>query len=86
MRHRASTVRRPGEQTRCTLRDRILGAIAVVWGSLILVGRLGGGDPIDGAGAYAAGQMTGLVFAVLLLVVGLYYLTRRTQSRRPKSS
>jgi len=67
------------------LRNRILGAIAVIWGSLILVGRLGGGDPVVGAGAYAAGQMTGLVFAVLLVVVGLYYLTRSSRSTRPKS-
>ena len=66
--------------------NRILGAIAVIWGSLILVGRLGGGDLVDGAGAYAAGQMTGLVFAILMVVVGLYYLTRRRRSTRPKSS
>jgi len=68
------------------LRDRILGAIAVIWGSLILVGRLGGGDPVYGAGAYVAGQMTGLVFAVLLVIVGLYYLTRSSRSTRRTSS
>jgi len=67
------------------LRNRILGAIAVIWGSLILMARLGGGDPVDGAGAYAAGQMTGLVFAVVLVVVGLYYLIRSSRSTRPKS-
>jgi hypothetical protein len=68
------------------LRNRILGAIAAIWGSLIVVGRLGGGDAVDGADAYSGGQMTGLVFGVLLLVVGLYYLIRRSQSTRPKSS
>jgi uncharacterized membrane protein YfcA len=67
------------------MRDRVLGAIGVIWGGLILVGRLGGGDPVTGAGAYAAGQMTGLIFGVLLLVVGLYYLTRSRRSTRQKS-
>src|SRR5688572_25962724 len=67
------------------MRNRILGAIGVIWGGLILLGRLIGGSAGEGAGAYAAGQMTGLVFAVLLLVVGLYYLTRGNGSSRAKS-
>ena len=67
------------------MRNRILGAIGVIWGGLILLGRLIGGGPEDGAGAYAAGQMTGVVFGVLLLVVGLYYLTRSNGSSRAKS-
>jgi hypothetical protein len=67
------------------MRNRILGAIGVIWGGLILLGRLIGGSPEEGAGAYAAGQMTGVVFGVLLLVVGLYYLTRSNGSSRAKS-
>jgi len=66
------------------MRNRVLGAIGVIWGGLILLGRLIGGDPEEGAGAYAAGQMTGVVFGVLLLVVGLYYLTRSNGSSRAK--
>ena len=68
------------------MRNRILGAIGVLWGGLILLGRFGGGRPVDGTGAYAGGQMIGLAFAVLLLVVGLYYLIRGGGSARPKSS
>ena len=68
------------------MRNRILGAIGVVWGGLILLGRLASGGPVDGTGAYGGGQMIGLVFAVLLLLVGLYYLIRGGGSARPKSS
>ena len=63
------------------MRNRVLGGIGVLWGGLILLGRLSEG----GAGAYGAGQVVGLVFAVLLLVVGLYYLVRGGGSARPKS-
>jgi hypothetical protein len=68
------------------MRNRILGAVGVLWGGLILLGRLGAGRPVSGTGAYAGGQAIGLVFAVLLLVVGLYYLVRGGGPARPKSS
>lgn len=68
------------------MRNRIFGAIGVLWGGLILLGRLATGHTVDRAGAYAAGQAVGLVFATLLLVVGLYYLVRGGGSARPKSS
>jgi hypothetical protein len=68
------------------MRNRILGAIGVLWGGAILLGRLASGSAVEGAGAYGAGQAVGLVFAVLLLVVGLYYLVRGSGSARPKSS
>jgi len=58
------------------LRNRILGAIGVVWGGLILLGRFASERPVEGTGSYAGGQMIGLIFAVLLLLVGLYYLIR----------
>ena len=66
------------------MRNRILGAIAVVWGGFILVGRLAADRALDGAGAgaYAAGHMAGVVFAVLLLVVGLFYLIKGGRSAR----
>ena len=67
------------------MRDRALGAIGVLWGGLMLLGRLAGGSPGDGAGAYGMGQVVGLVFAVLLVAVGLYYLVRGGRSARPKS-
>ena len=67
------------------MRNRVLGAIGVIWGGLILLGRLASGGADDGAGAYGAGRAVGLVFAVLLLVVGLYYLVRGGGSAGAKS-
>jgi hypothetical protein len=60
------------------MRNRIFGAIGVVWGGLMLVSAFLRGGP-QGSGAYAAGQTAGLVFAVLLVLVGAYYLIRRGQ-------
>jgi hypothetical protein len=52
------------------LRNRILGAIGVLWGGLILLGRLKGGHVVPGAGAYAVGQAVAVVLAVLMVLVG----------------
>jgi hypothetical protein len=60
------------------MRNRIFGAIGVVWGGLMLVSAFLRGGP-QGSGAYAAGQTAGLVFAVLLVLVGAYYLIGRGQ-------
>jgi hypothetical protein len=68
------------------LRNRILGAIGVLWGGLIRLGRLKGGHAVQGAGAYAVGQAVAVVLAVLMVLVGLYYLVRGGGSARPKSS
>jgi hypothetical protein len=57
------------------MRNRIFGAIGVIWAGLMLVSAyLRGGA--QGSGAYAAGQSAALVFAVLLVIVGGYYLMR----------
>jgi hypothetical protein len=68
------------------MRNRILGAIGVVWGGLILLGRAVSDGPVDRPAAYAAGQMAGLIFAALLLVVGLFYLIKGGGSARTRSS
>lgn len=59
------------------MRQRILGAIGVVWGGTLLALHLIRGARSPGAGAYAAGRAGALVFAALLFGVGLYYLLRR---------
>lgn len=60
------------------MRNRIFGAIGVIWGGLMLLSAfLRGGA--QGSGAYAAGQIAALVFAVLLLLVGGYYLIKGGQ-------
>jgi hypothetical protein len=50
------------------MRNRILGAIGVIWGFMT-------GGP-QGAGAYKAGQTGALVFGVLLMLVGGYTLVK----------
>ena len=60
------------------MRNRIFGAIGVVWGGLILVSAYFRGGP-QGSGSYAAGQTGALVFAVLLVLVGGYYLLKGQQ-------
>ena len=57
------------------MRNRIFGAIGVVWGGAVLVSMFLKGGP-KGAGAYGAGQVGGLVFGGLLFVVGLYFLVK----------
>ena len=60
------------------MRNRIFGAIGVIWGGLMLVSAFLRGGP-QGSGSYAAGQTAALVFAVLLVVVGGYYLLKGRQ-------
>lgn len=55
------------------MRNKIFGGIGVLWGGGILVSAFLRGGP-EGSGAYAAGQTGGLVFGLLMLGVGGYYL------------
>ncbi len=57
------------------MRNRIFGGIGVVWGGLMLVSAFLRGGP-RGSGAYAAGQNAALVFAVVMVLVGGYYLVK----------
>jgi hypothetical protein len=57
------------------MRNRIFGAIGVLWGGAILVRTYFIGGPA-GTGAYRNGQIAALVFAALLVLVGGYYLIR----------
>jgi hypothetical protein len=60
------------------MRNRVFGAIGLIWGGLILVNGFMRGGP-QGSGAYAAGQTGALVFAVLLVIVGGYYFLKGGQ-------
>jgi hypothetical protein len=60
---------------------RILGAVGVLCGGLPLLRAYRGGGPI-GSGAFRNGQIAGLSFAVLLVLVGGYYLIRGKRSAR----
>ncbi len=60
------------------MRNRIIGIIGMVWGALILLNRLLGGQPgAQPGGAYAAGQSMAVIFGLLLLVVGAYYVFKK---------
>ena len=50
---------------------RIIGFLAALWGAGILASAFLRAEPI-GSSAYGAGRITGLVFGVVLLGVGLY--------------
>jgi len=57
-------------------RNRIFGIIGIVWGGGALLGKALGAQPAPANAAYAAGQSTGYIFALLLLVVGIYYAVK----------
>jgi len=57
------------------MRNRILGAVGVVWGGSILLSGLRGGVRA-GSDAYVAGGIAGLAFGLLLFAVGAWYLIK----------
>ena len=65
------------------MRNRIFGAIGVIWGGLILFRRFAYGASQTSAQSpafrdgYGMGQNLAVVFGGLLLVVGLYYLFKK---------
>jgi hypothetical protein len=64
------------------MRNRIFGAIGILWGGgLLLFKLLGGGGQPQGSGAYGAGQTGGLIFAGVLLTVGMYYFVKSLSSK-----
>lgn len=60
------------------MRNKIFGAIGILWGGGILISAFMRGGP-QGSGAYAAGQTSALVFGALLLIVGAYYLFKKAK-------
>jgi hypothetical protein len=63
------------------MRNRIFGAIGLIWGAAILVRAYLAGGPA-GTGAYRQGQKGAFVFAALLVIVGGYYLIKGNRSAR----
>jgi hypothetical protein len=58
------------------MRNRIFGAIGVLWGGAVLLSGLLRGSQSGGSGAYQAGQRMGILTGALLFGVGLYYLIK----------
>lgn len=65
------------------MRNRILGAIAILWGGGILLSKLLGGSQVEGNGAYAAGQTVALIFGGLMFIVGVYLLIKGSNKAGP---
>lgn len=58
------------------MRNRIFGAIGVIWGGAILASAFLHSGITGGSGAYAAGHEAGVVFGALIFVAGAYYLIK----------
>jgi hypothetical protein len=64
------------QQKKGFTRNRILGTIGILWGGGILLSKALGAQPTATNQAYAAGQTGAYIFALLLLVVGIYYAVK----------
>ncbi|MBI1760795.1 MAG: hypothetical protein HYR56_05090 [Acidobacteria bacterium] len=58
------------------MRNRIFGVIGVIWGAGILISHFTRGRVSESSGAYASGQLAGVVLGGLLFTVGLYFLVK----------
>jgi hypothetical protein len=63
------------------MRNIVFGAIGALWGGAILLRFLLEGGP-RGQGSYAAGEWVGVVFGLLLLSAGLFYLVTGLRANR----
>lgn len=59
------------------MRNKIFGAIGVIWGSLILYNGLTSPASEASSAAYKNGQTGALVFGAVLLGLGLYYFFKK---------
>jgi hypothetical protein len=57
------------------MRNRVVGAIGVLWGGGILVSTFINGLP-KGDSAYATGNYAGIIFGVAMFIAGAYYLLK----------
>ena len=58
------------------MRNKVFGAIGVIWGSVALVHWLFSSQP-SMSGSYQAGYYGGAVFSGVMLVAGLYYFFKK---------
>jgi hypothetical protein len=59
-------------------RNRIFGAVGIVWGGAVLARQVMGGGGFS-SGAYGAGQVVGLLTGAALFCAGLYYFIKSFQ-------
>ncbi len=58
------------------MRNKIIGAIGILWGGAILLRYFLNRNTVAGDSAYASGQKAAVVFGALLLIVGLFSLAK----------
>jgi hypothetical protein len=63
------------------MRDKIFGAIGVIWGGAVLASAFLRSAPA-GSAAYAAGNAAGIAFGALLFIVGGYFLLRGSKKSK----
>lgn len=63
------------------VRNKIFGAIGVIWGALILYNGLSSPASEAGSEAYKNGQTGALIFGAVLLVIGLYYFFKKPKPK-----
>jgi hypothetical protein len=59
------------------MRNKILGAIGILWGGAILLRYFLNRGSAEGDAAYASGQKAAVVFGGLLFAVGVFYFLKR---------
>jgi O-antigen/teichoic acid export membrane protein len=64
-------------------RNKIIGALAVIWGGAIVAFGFMNRSGQGGSSAYEHGYATGLVFGGLLVAVGLFFLIKGDTKREP---
>jgi len=59
------------------MRNKIFGAIGIIWGGLIIGNKIVGNNPAGSSDTYQAGQTGAVIFGVILLIAGLYYFFKK---------
>jgi hypothetical protein len=62
------------------MKNIILGSLVAIWGAAVLIVALVGSQ--HGNGAYGAGQAAGLVFAIVMIIVGTQAIRKGRHERR----
>ena len=60
------------------MRNKISGAIGIIWGGLILANGLSS-DSAVGNTAYESGQSMAMILGVIMFAAGLYYFFKKSE-------
>ncbi len=65
------------------MRNKIFGVIGILWGGAMVISMLTRGVRV-GTGSYGAGVIIGQLMGVLMLVAGIYYVVKPSDSPPPR--